>query len=216
MCCVWLDLRNRKTEIRAATSPDGGKTWSENVLVYQSPDGSVCECCHPSVAFDDRGTIHAQWRNSLSDSRDMYVAKSSDGGKSFGKASKIGSGTWPLKACPMDGGAIACVGKDVVTIWRRDKSVYLVAQANGEERRLGSGEQPWIALTKEGPFSIWLEKRGGVAFVLSPASTSPIKVSDHAADPVIATGPEGTGPVVAAWESNHGDLSTIQCRILSN
>jgi hypothetical protein len=52
--------------------------------------------------------------------------------------------------------------------------------------------------------------------VLSPASTSPIKVADHAADPVIATGPEGKGPVVAAWESDHGDLSTIQCRILSS
>ena len=65
LCCVWLDLRNRKTEIMAATSSDGGKTWSKNVLVYKSPDGSVCECCHPSVAFDGRGAIYVQWRNSL-------------------------------------------------------------------------------------------------------------------------------------------------------
>jgi hypothetical protein len=216
LCCVWLDLRNRTTEIMAATSSDGGKTWSKNVLVYKSPEGSVCECCHPSVAFDGRGAFYVQWRNSLAGSRDMYMATSSDGGKSFGKANKLGSGTWPLKACPMDGGGIACLGENFVTIWRRDKSVYLFARADGEERRLGSGEQPWIAMTKEGPFSIWLAKRDGAAFVLSPASTSPIKVADHATDPVIATGSEGNGPVVAAWESDHGGLSTIQCRILSN
>jgi hypothetical protein len=51
----------------------------------------------------------------------MYVATSLDGGKSFGKASKLRSGTWPLKICPMDGGAIACPGESFATIWRRDK-----------------------------------------------------------------------------------------------
>ncbi len=216
ICCTWLDLRNRKTEIMASVSADGGKTWSKNVLVYKSPDGSVCECCHPSIAFDGRGAIHVQWRNALAGSRDMYMATSSDGGKSFGKASKLGSGSWPLKACPMDGGGIACSGENFVTIWRRDKSIYLFATGDGEERRLGSGEQPWIALAKEGPYSIWLAKRGGAALVLTPAGTSAVRLAEHAADPVIAAGPNGQGPVVAAWEAEHGDFSTIQCQVLGN
>lgn len=50
MCCVWLDLRDSKTEIYSAVSKDGGKSWGTNICVYRSPDGSVCECCHPSVA----------------------------------------------------------------------------------------------------------------------------------------------------------------------
>jgi hypothetical protein len=186
------------------------------VLVYKSPDGSVCECCHPSVAFDGRGTIHAQWRNSLSGSRDMYVASSLDGGKTFGKAIKLGTGTWPLKACPMDGGAIAAAGESFATAWRRDKSVYLFANADREERRLGNGEQPWIALTKEGPFVVWLAKRGGTALVLSPTSATATKLADHAADPVIAAGPDGKGPVVVAWESDDGRDSKILCQILVN
>lgn len=214
ICCTWLDLRNRMTEIMASVSSDGGKTWSKNVLVYKSPDGSVCECCHPSVAFDGRGTIHVQWRNALAGSRDMYLATSSDGGKSFGKASKLGSGTWPLKACPMDGGGIACRDERFVAIWRREKSIYLFAKDDTEERRLGAGEQPWVALTSKGPFSIWLAKRGGPMFVLTPGSTSATKLAEHAADPVVAAALNGRGPVVATWEAESGEFSTIQCQVL--
>ena len=34
-----------------------GAAWSKNALVYRSPAGNVCECCHPSVAFGLRGWI---------------------------------------------------------------------------------------------------------------------------------------------------------------
>jgi hypothetical protein len=98
------------------------------------------------VAFDGRGAIHVQWRNALAGSRDMYVATSSDGGKSFGKASKLGSGTWPLNACPMDGGSIAALGEQFTTVWRREKSVYLFADSHREERLL---PVRFVPLTRE-------------------------------------------------------------------
>jgi len=53
--CVWLDLRHKKSEIYAARSLDSGKTWEKNIRVYRSPDGSVCECCHPSIALGGNG-----------------------------------------------------------------------------------------------------------------------------------------------------------------
>jgi hypothetical protein len=128
VCCVWLDLRDRKTEIYAAVSTDGGNTWSKNIRVYRWPDGSVCECCHPSVAYDSSGKLHVMWRNSLGGSRDMYLASSSDGGATFGKAAKLGKGTWPLDACPMDGGYLAVSPKgDIFTAWRRDNEVFLTS-----------------------------------------------------------------------------------------
>ena len=37
----------------------------------------------------------------------MYLATSRDGGRSFASAAKLGSKNWLLKACPMDGGAVA-------------------------------------------------------------------------------------------------------------
>jgi len=216
LCCVWLDLRNGKTEVMASLSADGGVTWSKNVLVYKSPDGSVCECCHPSVAIDSRGRIHVQWRNSVDGARDTYVASSADGCKSFGKASKLGTGTWPLDACPMDGGAIAAgAGGKIASAWRRDKTVFLSLEGEQKEQRLGVGEQPWIATTDAGPFVVWLKKRGDVAYLLVPKSKSPIELASHAADPVIAAGPNGRGPVVAAWERRDGKNYMIQCQVIA-
>ena len=217
MCCAWLDLRNNSTEVRAAMSLDGGGTWSQNVLIYKSPDGSVCECCHPCVAVDPQGRIFVQWRNSLAGARDMYVASSADEGRTFGKAVKLGSGSWPLKACPMDGGAIAVAapGK-VATAWRRDKAIFLLLGGQLEERLLGAGEQPWIAATADGPFVVWLKKRGDAAMLLAPGSGSPIELAAHANDPVIASGPSGRGPVVAVWEAQEGKNYKIQCQVVSD
>lgn len=213
MSCVWLDLRHRKTEVMASRSSDGGRTWLPNVLVYQSPDGSVCECCHPSVAIDDRGHLHVLWRNSLAGKRDMYAATSTDGGATFGPAARLGSGTWPLDACPMDGGAIAVVGHQVATIWRRGTEVYLL-DGKQSERRLGTGEQPVLALTERGPLSAWLTKRGESLLLLKPGAEQPIPLAKHAADPVIAADPRGRGPVVAAWEVRQGKQRSIQCQVV--
>lgn len=215
MCCVWLDLRNKATEIMSSTSLDGGKTWSKNVLAYKSPDGSVCECCHPSVAFDERGRIYVQWRNSLGGNRDIYVAVSMDGGKTFGIATKLGTGTWTLKACPMDGGAIAVSGNQVSSVWRRKNSLFLIRTGSAAEQPLGMGEQPWIAATQDGPFVVWLNKRGEQMYLLSPGQKSPVSLANRAGDPVIAAGPKGAGPVVVAWEARDGKNHTILCQTVS-
>ena len=74
---AWLDKRGAKgTKLYAARSTDDGATWSKNVAVYQSPDGSICECCHPSVAIDAAAGLLVMWRNSLGGARDMYLATS--------------------------------------------------------------------------------------------------------------------------------------------
>ncbi|MBW3543065.1 MAG: glycoside hydrolase, partial [Planctomycetes bacterium] len=89
---VWLDHRlNKKNQIFGAASNDGGKRWSENRLIYRSPDGSVCPCCHPAVTFDSQGTLYVMWRNSVGGFRDMYVAVSRDGGKTFSPAVQLGA-----------------------------------------------------------------------------------------------------------------------------
>ena len=198
--CTWLDLRTKKTEIYGALSKDGGTTWEPDALVYRSPDGSVCECCHPSAAFGPDGTLHVMWRNSLKGARDLYLASSSDGGKTFGAAEKLGRGTWPLKACPMDGGAVAAGPEGrVETVWMRAGAMF--AATPGEaERSLGRGVQGWTAFAAEGPFSVWLEKRPGRLLALPPGSSSPLILAERANDPVVASSPNDHGPVIAVWE----------------
>ena len=215
VCATWLDLRGGKSEMYAATSGDGGLTWEKNVRVYRSPDGSVCECCHPSVAYDDSGKLHVMWRNSLGGSRDMYLASSSDGGKTFGKATKLGTGTWRLDACPMDGGYLAVSPKGAVfTAWRRDSEIFF-ATPGSREQRLGVGRQPWIAATARGAYVLWLEDRTGRLLMQIPRADSPLELSPKANDPVIASGPGGVGPLIAAWEERRGNDTALVCQVIA-
>jgi hypothetical protein len=115
----------------------------------------------------------------------------------------------------MDGGAIAALSGDkLASTWRRDKAVYLSLEGQPGERLLGVGEQPWIAATDDGPFVVWLKKRGDVVYLLTPGSKSPSELASRATDPVIAAGPNGRGPVVAAWETRIGKDYTVQCQVI--
>lgn len=214
VCAVWLDLRSGKTEIYSATSANGGANWGKNVLVYRSPDGTVCECCHPSAAFDDQGRLYVMWRNWLGGARDMYLAQSDDGGLTFGEATKLGNGTWPLDACPMDGGAVV-VGPQgtVTTVWRRENQVYL-ASPGQRERLIARGSQPWMAASGDGPVVAWLEERGAALFTLSPTAQYPIRLAEKAADPVVASLAHKKSPIVVAWEERHGEDFLIKCQVL--
>ncbi|MEX0610517.1 MAG: sialidase family protein [Pirellulales bacterium] len=97
---VWLDLRGGRTEIFGSGSEDGGASWSQNKRIYRSPSGSVCECCHPSVAFGPHGTLYVMWRNSIDGLRDMFLVKSPDGGATFGQTGGHGQGRIWAKVVP--------------------------------------------------------------------------------------------------------------------
>lgn len=198
--CTWLDLRAGRTEIYGSLSRDGGATWEGDALIYRSPDGSVCECCHPSAAYGSDGTLYVMWRNSLGGSRDLYLSRSDDDGKTFHAAEKLGRGTWPLAACPMDGGAVAAgPAGEVETVWMRAGSMF-AARPGVPERPLGRGVQGWATLGTGGLHAVWLEGRPGRLLHLGPGAAAPRVLVERAGDPAIAAAPGGRGPVVAAWE----------------
>lgn len=208
--CVWLDLRNKGTEVFGSRSEDGGATWSPNRLVYRSPDGTVCECCHPSVVIDADDQIHVMWRNWLAGSRDMYLASSVDKGETFGPATKLGEGTWPLNACPMDGGAVALsTDHSLSSAWRREDEVFTTDHALSHERLVGPGVQPWIAGNVDGFYAVWVAKRGGELLMLKPNSVEPVRLSENAAYPVVATALNSHEAVVA-WEATENGTPHIK------
>lgn len=141
---TWLGVKNpRGQNIYGTYSLDGGKTWAKNVLVYSSPDSTVCECCKPSVAVKGNN-VYVMFRNWLGGSRDLYVAQSVDEGKSFAKVQKLGLGTWKLDGCPMDGGGLAVDKSGTVeTVWRREGKVYSSALGK-PEKEIGEGRGPSI------------------------------------------------------------------------
>jgi hypothetical protein len=195
---TWLDLRAQGTRLYGALSRDGGQTWSKNKLVYESPSGTICQCCHPSVAIDAKGRIAVMFRNAIDGARDLYLTESNDGA-SFRPARKLGQGTWMLNACPMDGGGLAFQpAGNPITVWRREKQVFLTAPAEAE-KQMGDGKDPAIAAGRKGVYLAWTAPDGVKAF--SPGAVAPT---------VLAAGTEvgypqllalADGSVLAVWEA---------------
>ena len=135
---VWLDLRTGQNQIFGAKSIDGGKTWLKNQLIYASPETHVCECCKPSVMVKGNN-VYVMFRNWLKGNRDLYLIQSSDGGNSFGQAQKLGTGSWLLNGCPMDGGGLAInVNGNAETVWNRKGTIY-ACEPGKQETELGKG-----------------------------------------------------------------------------
>ncbi|MEP6594997.1 MAG: sialidase family protein [Ginsengibacter sp.] len=154
---VWLDLRGDKhNKIFGAKSNDGGITWSKNILVYASPDTTVCECCKPSVVMKGND-VYVMFRNWLNGNRDLYLAHSSDGGNTFVQAQKLGNESWTLNGCPMDGGGLALNknGKPE-TVWRRHNEIY-ACEHGQPERKIGEGRSCTIESVNGKNVYAWTE-----------------------------------------------------------
>jgi hypothetical protein len=189
---AWLDLRQKGTAIYAAVSRDHGATWQPDVRVYESPAGTVCECCHPSVAIAANGEIAVMFRNSLDGNRDMYVAVSRDAGRRFAAARKQGKGSWTLNACPMDGGDLDWIDGRVTSAWRRGGEVFTVLD-DGPERLLGPGADPVMSVY-EGAIDIaWTTPEG---ILLRRGDREPVRIAPGRFPVVLAQRDQ----TLLAWE----------------
>jgi hypothetical protein len=191
---AWLDLRQKGTRIYAAVSKDHGATWEPDALVYESPSGTVCQCCHPSVAIAADGTIAVMFRNSLDGNRDMYVAVSKDAGRSFASARKQVMGSWKLEACPMDGGDVEWTGDRTASIWRREGEVFTVL-GDAPEQSLGPGADPVMSVHERAIDLAWTSTDG---ILLRRGKGDPVRL-DAGRFPVLLAQRDRT---LVAWENN--------------
>lgn len=207
---AWLDLRNGPTELWSRVSHDAGRTWAPETRIYASPEGPICQCCHPSLAIGPGDPIVAAWRNSLAGSRDIWMAESHDGGKTFAAARKIGTGTWKLNACPMDGGGLAVSPTGApASVWRRDRTVFLSTNPGAEEKLADNAAQPVIGFAGDQPVIVW-EQDGGLK--MQRGSAPPTLLTATAGAPAIATLPRGG--VIIVWESSSGTTASLQAGII--
>jgi hypothetical protein len=170
---VWLDIRTgNHNQVYFSTLSGKAKQWSPNTLIYQSPDGHVCECCKPSVYAEGK-TVAVMFRNWLGGSRDLYLLKSSDRGQSFGKAQKLGEDTWKLNGCPMDGGGVAIdQSGDIHTVWQRKGFVYY-CQPGEKELNLAKGRTCSIAVGREPVISM---EKGDTLEIIKPLQQRTIMI----------------------------------------
>jgi hypothetical protein len=187
---VWLDLRKeRKNNICFAALKNN--RWSANAFIYVSPEDHVCECCKPSAAGNGKH-VAVMFRNWLKGSRDLYLVTSADGGKNFSEAQKLGRGTWPLKACPMDGGGLSIdTDQHIYTAWQRDGVVY-EAQPGLPEQRIGEGRHVHVnknVVSWESGSELKVKRVNGNAMVIGEGTA-------------LETGELTDRSILAIWEKN--------------
>ena len=68
----------------------------------------VCFCCKTAVGVGPSGRVDVVWRHIFPESmRDIAMASSTDGGRTFSPLARVSEDNWQLSGCPDDGPAMA-------------------------------------------------------------------------------------------------------------
>jgi hypothetical protein len=87
---VWYDNRTTAAHIYFVKSTDGGVTFGANIKVDDDTTPTNHE--YPCMTLDAQGNIYVVWddiRGGTTTGYDVYVAKSTDGGATFGPSIKV-------------------------------------------------------------------------------------------------------------------------------
>ena len=135
----------------------------------------------------------------LAGARDLYACTFGADGVVATPATKLGAGTWPLNARPMDGGGIASRKGAQETIRRRDRKIFATSSIDPtKERSLGVGRNGSIADGGGVVLRVW-ERDADI--VLARDAQEPAVIS-QGSYPVVAAG--GRGASVVTWEAPDG------------
>jgi hypothetical protein len=77
----------------------------------------VCFCCKTGVATSPDGTVYIAWRHIYPPNlRDVAVARSTDGGRTFEAPVRVSEDGWAIDGCPDDGPSIGVDARGVVHV----------------------------------------------------------------------------------------------------
>ena len=174
---AWIDGREGKKESGtfAARSTDQGRTVTPNLQV----DDTTCVCCRTSMTSSPDGTVYLTWRKMFpGEIRETVVARSLDGGRTFGTPVVVGHDRWVFPGCPH---RPASVGTDrfgrLYVVWYTEgaddtPSIYLAYSddkgetfSSKQKLNLSKGtfpDHPQMAVDPEGRLIIVWEEQSPV------------------------------------------------------
>lgn len=187
---AWIDTR--ESEMKTAEHPalyvvrstDGGRSFNAPVNATKTLGkfAGTCECCNTAIAVSPEGNVYATFRSNIDNNRDIYIARSLDGGTTF-TTIKAASESWPINACPMTGSSIALDGEGTLHIVWRDS-------------RPSSGGKDYVYYTTLA--------RGATACAPDRKISRTTSKSNY---PTIAAAPNGG--VICAFQDNRNDAADI-------
>lgn len=209
---VWADTSSRNPGIFLSRSVDGGASFSPPHNLAAKTDLPL----DPKIAFDHQGRSFVVWSGLSEGSRDVFLARSTDGGKSFSAPKNLSANRFASELP-----AIAVDGKDRLYVAWRDKTpptiqIWLTRSTDGGESfssprvvsRTGFSNTPTLAAEGDGHLYIsWVSNVAGnleVYFIHSAdggesfdrlLNISGTRLSSHS--PSLAT--DGGGDVFAVW-----------------
>lgn len=102
------------TDVVVAVSRDGGRSFEAPVTVARG----TCECCRTALAVASDGAVSVAWRHLFDgDQRDVAVATSRDGGRTFSAPVRVHRDGWALGGCPHAGPALASGADGLHVAW---------------------------------------------------------------------------------------------------
>ena len=245
---VWLDGRHSSppspsaTTAKQAQSLPGAKhahgamrqdivhaMWREGEAVVETPVAdNVCFCCKTGVAARG-GDVFVVWRHLFPGGvRDIALARSADGGRTFPAPVRVSADEWKIDACPDDGPALAIAGDGAIHVaWPtllQDGRVPHMAIFEAVSRdggatftprvrvdAAGSGaSHPRIALSRGGHrMIVWDEVAPEGRRVMSRGAGSPAPLAEggSASYPAIAALDEG---FAVAWTEQSAGRSVVR------
>jgi len=110
---AWNKISRRRLNLVVSHSDDGGATWSEPAPLSPA-DGSGSAAFFVSLSVAPDGDLYAAWEDVL---RRVFVARSTDGGASFGPLESVGAAAGlPTGGCRLDGTTIPAQSSRCVTV----------------------------------------------------------------------------------------------------
>jgi hypothetical protein len=181
----------------------------------------TCVCCRVALAAGTPDVVTVLWRKVFPDDvRDMVLARSRDGGRTIGAATRVHADNWKITACPHRGGSVAIDGRGRVhALWytegaRNEPDVLYAVAADGTRfgtpRRVHVStasipDHARLAVTRDGhAVVVWEDStavrrrvlmRETTATGLGPVRVLSQAVKAYAPDVTLAPG----GSAVVAW-----------------
>jgi hypothetical protein len=253
---VWLDHRDAASASTTGAHAHGarqtssapevrdGAALAQRSGVYHAVVGSpggerlvargVCYCCKTAIATGSANRVAAAWRHVYPGNlRDIAMATSIDGGRSFGGAQRVSEDQWAIDGCPENGPSVAFHFGQMHVAWptvvggaNPSGAIFYAQSADGRQfsprlriPTLAGRDPEHVQLVPARPGGLvvaWDEpvngRRAVVASRLQLAAGrvqvgAPLLLSTgrHARHPALATTPQG---VLVAWTDGPAEGAT--------
>lgn len=127
----------------------------EEYRYLQFPDGTICECCHPSAAFGRDGGLDLMWRNVL-DGRAISTCCTPTRHTGSGRRTKWGMEPGKLMPARWTAGAWFTPVREPLRAWRRMNDIF-IAEPDKHEMKIGEGKDVTLAAAGDRVYAAWIE-----------------------------------------------------------